>query len=114
MKHILLIFALALITMGVGCGGIPPQVPVRPPIALLFTNYKAPLITNCDATDFGTKKGSASTRAFALSYFHFGWGDADVRTAAKDGNITNVKAADYEYVNVLWLWQQFTVIVYGD
>ncbi|MBM4084178.1 MAG: hypothetical protein FJ272_05260 [Planctomycetes bacterium] len=116
MKHILLIFALLLIVMGIG-GCAAPDVPIRPPIASIYTHYKAPLVTDYSATDFGAKKGKASTTYVFIPWpiwVDFAWKDATFREAAKEANITNVKAADYEYVNVFWLYQELTVQVYGD
>jgi hypothetical protein len=46
--------------------------------------------------------------------FLFGWGDASIEQAMKNGGITQIKHMDYRLFNVLGIFQQFTTIVRGD
>ena len=41
------------------------------------------------------------------------WGDASAEAAAKDGGITIIEHVDYEYMNILFIYQRFTTIAHG-
>ena len=93
---------------------------VVPPGGMLYANYKAPLTSNHDGspTGSGVSKTSSSHTKFlwiplnaALSV---SWDDAAIAQIAKDAGMSSVSYADYEYFNVLWIWQTFTVHVYGS
>jgi hypothetical protein len=125
MKGILLLVAgVSLMACSVGCatgrstmtgkpGGDVFEGPVIPPWAIIFSHVKAPLKTVANGSDFGTKVGTAKTGYFNY-YVDFAWGEMAIREAAKNGNITQVKAADYDWLNVLGIYQEVTVRVYGD
>ena len=116
MQKALLILAALLVVNGlIGCAG--PRAPVVPPIAFVYTSYKAPLMTHYAGSDLGTKKGTAKCQYILQPFFipfDVSWGDGAIRQAAKDGGITTVKGADYEYMSVLGIYQEFTVYAYGD
>jgi hypothetical protein len=57
------------------------------------------------------KVGKSSTTSIL---FLFAWGDASVAAAARDGGITTIRHADYEYLNVIGLYTSFTTVVRGD
>ncbi len=69
-------------------------------------------------TSFGTKKGTAQVqyiRDILITGLPLAsWGSASIQDAARDGGITHVRHADYEVMNVLGLYVEFTTIVYGD
>jgi hypothetical protein len=93
------------------------SAPVQPPRGLLFTNQQAPLMTDFDETRLGPKHGKASVRYFRDPLFtglDFAWDDACLRAAAKNGNITTVRHADYEFLSILGIFARFTVHAYGD
>ena len=125
MKGILLLVAgVSLMVCSVGCasgrstmtgksGGNIYQGPVVPPWAIIYSHVKAPLKTVANGSDFGSKVGTASTGYFHF-YVDFAWGEMAIREAAKNANITQVKAVDYDWLNVLGIYQQVTVYVYGD
>jgi hypothetical protein len=92
----------------VGCGVVAPVVP---PIAAVYTSVNAPLDTDLQDTKLGPKKGEASCMSI-LGLVAVG--DASIREAAKNGGITTIQSADYNYVNVLGVYQEFTTIVYGE
>ena len=115
MKRYLLIFAILGVVMGLsGCF----STPVRPPGGLLYTHYKAPLETDYEGQGFGTREGKASTQYLLIPLIFvnpdFAWDDAALHRAAQSGGITTIKAADYEYLSVLGIYQKFTVVAYGD
>ena len=93
--------------------------PVQPPGGGLFTWVKAPLETNFSATPVGSKVGTSETRYLYVpnGYYvplSFAWGDAAIEAAAADGLITKIHYADYEYLNILGVYNQVTIRVYGD
>lgn len=87
------------------------EAPVVPPTGLAFTSTRAPLDTDFDATQLGALTGQAST---SVILGLVSWGDASIQAAAEQGGIITIRHADYQYDNILFLWQHFTVIVYGD
>ena len=94
-----------------GCASF--NAPVVPPTALIYTDYKVPLMTKFSGTEIGPKIGMAKTH-YLYIYLNFAWGDASIEEAAKKGNITKVNAADYEFMNVLGIYNELTVWVYGE
>jgi len=92
-----------------GCGSY--RAPVVPPVALIYSNVKAPMDTDMDAQPLGAKTGRASTEQI-LSLF--AWGDASIQAAAANGNITKINHADYHYKNILGVYSKFTTVVTGD
>ena len=93
-----------------GCAGIA-WTPVIPPAGFIYTQYKAPLDVDFDATPVPMKKGTASTMC-VLGLVAVG--DASARAAAQDGGITRIEHADYDTLNVLGVYSKFTIIVYGE
>jgi hypothetical protein len=90
--------------------------PVRPPAGLLYTQLRAPITTDFEDTRVGTKRG-ISTAYWVWEPFlgtNFGWGAADVEEAARAGGIQEVTHLDYEMTVVLFLFQRFRVIAYGE
>jgi predicted small lipoprotein YifL len=106
---ILLLCVVAFMVAGLaGCGVVAPVVP---PLAAVYTSVSAPLDTDLQETKLGPKKGEASCMSI-LGLVAVG--DASIREAAKNGGITTIQAADYKFVNVLGVYQEFTTIVYGE
>lgn len=85
--------------------------PVVPAVAGVYTNTKAPMDINYDETELGSKIGKASTTTILGLV---GWGDASAAAAAEDGGITIIRHADYEFLNVFFVYQSFTTVVRGD
>lgn len=101
---------LALALGGLGCAGVY-QAPVMPPGGA-FTNVNAPLDTDVEpSTMEGSKRGEASTHNILGLV---AWGDASIAEAARDGEIQSVEHADYEFLNVLGIYSQFTTVVEGE
>ena len=90
------------------------SAPIKPPAGAIYTNFKAPLQTDFDETKISSKTGIASTNYLALWYFTFSWGDAEVEEAARNGQLKQVNYVDYEYLNVLGIYNQFSVIAHGE
>lgn len=93
--------------------------PVRPPGGALFTWVSAPVDTNFSQTPVGSKTGTSETRYLYIPNgnslpLSFAWGDARIAEAAADAGITTVHYADYEFLNILGVYNQLTVRVSGD
>ena len=105
-----LIACCALAALGFGLTGCL-RAPVVPPIGTVFSELKAPLDIDYDPTTIGAKRGTAeSTSILGL----VATGDAGAAAAANQGGITKIHHADYEYFNVLGVFQRYTTVVYGE
>lgn len=109
MKRSLAVLVLAFwLVPASGC----QLAPVVPPIGILFNNTEAPLDVDFDETQLGSKVGKASTTSVL---WLFAWGDASTAAAARDGGITTIRHADYEFLNVfLGIYASYTTVVRGD
>ena len=104
MKTLLLVAALCLAIGGVGC----IAAPVVPPLGVVYSDVDAPISLK---GQFGSRTG----RAHVVSLLGLvSTGDGSVRAAARNGNIRDVKHVDYEFYNVLGLYQRYTTVAYGD
>lgn len=99
----------ALLGVSTGCAFY--SAPVVPPVAGVFSNIEAPLDVDMDPTELGTKVGRSSASNI-LSLISFG--DASIAGAAQRGGIQTIRHADYEYFNILGVYQRFTTVVHGD
>jgi hypothetical protein len=70
------------------------------------------LSINGDIKDFGSKVGRATNKTY-LGLVSLG--DISIKKAARNGGIKTVKHVDYAYENAgLFMYQETTIIVYGD
>lgn len=104
-----------------GCAGLVPyNAPVKPPRGALFINFKAPLTTNVNRTpcDPGLLRTSHEENAFFWEFIFtgltFSWDDAGIAQIAQSAGIEQVAYADYEVMNILGIYAEFTVHVYGQ
>ena len=104
MKKLWIALAAGLVLSLGGC----IAAPVVPPLGILYTNIEAPLAPKGEV---GSKRGTASVKA-VLGLFS--WGNGSVRQAAANGNIHEVKLVDYEFKNVIGVYQRYTTVVYGE
>jgi hypothetical protein len=123
----------AVLLTAVGCGvpgprvfgplssGLDGKLPVRPTFAAVQM-YKAPLQVEAIGQKLGPKVGKAKVQGILIGGLLFfagvppilAWGDASVAAAAKNGGITQVQHLDYEILNILGIYVEFTVIAYGS
>jgi hypothetical protein len=111
---------LALLTgalLASGC--VAFDAPVKVPGGLLYQHTRAPLQTDVEGLDLGTRSGSAKTRYIRVMLpwpadFTIAWEDASIAAAARDGGIETVKHVDYEVLSILRTYVELTVHVYGD
>ena len=103
-------FSLVVIT---GCTS--QMVEFAPPPGFLFTNYKAPLLIDYQETPVENQKGSASAQYFQEPFFglNFSWDDCSVKQASREGQITKVGTADYEFFSLLGIYARTSVHVYS-
>lgn len=110
MRITLVVACVVSLAVCTGCAGIA-RAPVVPAAGFIYTDTHAPLDIEYDNTDLGAKSGQASSvNILGLVAI----GDASIGAAAKDGNITVVKHADYQNFRVLGVYSRFTITVYGD
>ena len=109
MKHaLLLLFAVVVVVASVGCY----STPVMPPAGWIVSNYKAPLSADNQGVEAGGAKEGMATVECYLALVSIG--DCSIEEAVKEEGITDISYVDYEYFNVLGVYQRFTVIVHGD
>jgi hypothetical protein len=101
--------ALCVVAGGLGSGCM--VAPVVPPIGIVYTGMTAPLDTDLAATELGSKQGKSQSTTIL---FLVAWGDASTAAAARSASITKIRHADYEYTNVLGIYQSYTTVIYGD
>ena len=115
MKRLLLTTLIAAALAAPGC--VRYSAPVMPPRGLI-SHYKAPLTTDFDATEIGSKVGTVSTSYLRIPTpwvdLDFAWSQADVAAAARNGGITTVTCVDYEYLSILGVVGKFTLIAHGN
>jgi hypothetical protein len=104
MKKLSLVLAACAALSMIGC----IAAPVVPPLGIIYTNIDAPLAPKGEV---GSKRGVSHVTAFLGL---FSTGDGSVRQAAANGNISNVQLVDYEFTNVLGIYQRYTTVVYGN
>ena len=109
MRKLIVLLLLPLLLLA-GC--TYHRTPVKPPRGLIFSEYRAPLSVDLEgkARANPSKVGTAQSRAL----LGFAWENCDVKTAAANGGITTIHYADYEVLNVLMIYSEFTVMVYGE
>jgi len=106
-KYVFSALAALVILSLTGC----VRAPFVPPQGVGFSQTTAPLDLDYDNTQLaGTKQGTASVMNI-LGLISVG--DASSKTAAENGGISTIVHADYQHFNVLGVFQQTTVIVYG-
>ncbi len=101
------IIALAL-SLAFGVAGCL-SAPFQPPGGVVSVTT-APLSTEGN-WDVGSRKGEASSFSVLGLYAS---GDCSIATAARNGGLKKIGHVDYEYLNIIGIWQKATVIVYGE
>jgi len=103
------LIAIAASSVLTGC--YTYSAPVIPPQGYAFTNISAPLDTQVEGTRVGSRTGKAHSVAI-LGLFAFG--DASVEAAAQEGDLSQVDHLDYEFLNILGVYQKFTTVATGS
>jgi hypothetical protein len=108
----LLPFVLFVAVLFFSTGCITYSAPVMPPQGLLFSSIEAPLDANADSTSFADEKRGEASSIAVLGLFAFG--DASLNTAVRNGGLSTVNHVDYSYRNILFFFQEFTIVAYGE
>ena len=96
---------LALAVLFGGC----VIAPFQPPMGVVSV-VKAPL-----STEGNFNASSKSGEASVVSILGIvSTGDCSIDAAAKDGGLNKVNHLDYDYMNILGIYQKATVIAYGE
>ena len=107
MRHVLFTLVLC-VSLGLLQGCL--RAPVVPPIGVAFSEFNAPLDHDFDETAVSQRKGvSESISILGLVAL----GDASTAAAAKQGGLSRIDHADYEYYNVVGVYQRYRTVVYG-
>ena len=110
MRVLICLAVLALMVTTVGCIQAPCGV-VRPGIAILYADYKAPIDGDADPTMKAPKVGEAYVENI-IGLIQIG--DASIEAAAKAGQIRKIHYVDYHYKSILGVYVKFTTLVYGE
>lgn len=89
------------------------QAPVVPPTGIIYSGVQAPL----DYENAESQVAPSLKEGRASSHNILGlvaYGDSSLEAAAAQGNITTAHTADYDYFNVLFVYQRYTTIVRGE
>jgi hypothetical protein len=115
--------ALALVPVAAACAA-GYGADVVPPGGAIFAQIKAPLTSNASGcpTGAGVAKTSSSQTKFLqilkiplnFAGVSFSWDDAAIEKIAREAGMSSVSYADYEFLNVLGIWETLTVTVYGN
>ncbi|MFC1736864.1 TRL domain-containing protein [Candidatus Hydrogenedentota bacterium] len=128
---IVLAIILALAANGCFSTHYSPVKPYPPAIQLptpapelsfqLYRHVRAPLTVDFDDTPTGTKHGKSSGSVYldlilldSSGHQTVVGGDCNIENAAKNGEISEVFYAEYEYFNLLGLFARYSVHVYGE
>lgn len=109
MRPLALLALLGLMLSATGCSYY--SAPVMPPGGLFYTNIQAPVDTDVQSNPVGAKVGSSSSSSI-LGLFAFG--DASLASAVQNGGLTKVDHVDYEFFNLLFIYQKFTINAHGE
>lgn len=87
------------------------RTPVMPPPGYGFTGYAVPVDTTFHDTQATGREGHSSVKNF---FGLFGWGDASVTAAARNGGLTTVDQIDCKVTFILFgLYSEYETIVTG-
>ncbi|MBI4577272.1 MAG: hypothetical protein HY722_13520 [Planctomycetes bacterium] len=99
--------ALALLAVAAqGCA----ISPVIAPTGVLYSSYRAPIDVDFMDTAVSDKMGSSAAHC-VLGLVS--WGDASAYAAARNGGLSTIEDAEYDYLNVLFVYQRYTLVVRG-
>ena len=110
MKYLKMTVAAALVMLMTGCAGVV-FAPKGATQGMLFAENNSNVMVDDDEQATFSKSGESCAKSI------LGWvtiGDASVSTAAKKANITNVGVVDNHFFNVLGIYAEFCIQVWGN
>lgn len=84
--------------------------PVIPPTGVIYSQYRAPIDVDYSDTAVSDRVGSSAAHC-VLGLVS--WGDASAYAAARNGGLSTIEDAEYDYLNVLFVYQRYTLVVRG-
>ncbi len=113
---------LVAVAGSTGCGlRALPNVPVRPPLGLIYSDVTAPLdyeVSGQPSPEVDKLKESRSmTRYVAVPFYDYisaAWGEAAIKRTADSQGITVIHYVDYRYRTILGIYAEFELIVRGE
>jgi hypothetical protein len=90
----------------VGCGVMPDTAVMAP----LVLHQKNPVAVGNTTEVQAEKTGTARAQGILI----FSYGDASIKKAMQDGNITQIHHVDSETLNVLGIYSEYIVKVHGE
>ena len=103
--------ACAIMACASGCAG-NFTAPVKPPVAFVFTNVRAPMSIDFNPQTAVARKSGQTSVHCILGLFS--WGDGSAVAAAANGRLTTINYLDYEFLNVLGVYSRFTTFAHGN
>ena len=97
-----IVAVLALVLLGAGCTA-----------GILYQHTVEPLTINHQMTPAAGTRGESDIKHIQFSYFGIMWGDTALGDIAREKGLQELYFADLEYLNVLLIWHQYTVHLYG-
>lgn len=85
--------------------------PFEPPMGMIFSDVKAPLMVDYDKAQVSPKSGRAESVCILGLVTT---GDNSIQAAAAQGGIQTIEHVDYQYFNVIGVYQKTTVVVFGQ
>jgi len=104
MRTTAIVLTLAAVITLSGC-----VIPATPVYGGLFTETKGP-VTGVDNSVGQTKVGKAEAQGIII----VGTGDASIKAAMENGDITKIHHVDHETFSVLGVYARYTTVVYGE
>ncbi|NTW59186.1 MAG: hypothetical protein HGB21_10840 [Nitrospirae bacterium] len=80
---------------------------------ILYTRTVEPLTLNHLTTPVAGAEGVNDIKHIQLPYVGITWGDISFGAVAKEKGLQELYYADLESLNVLSIWRQYTVHLYG-
>ncbi len=92
--------------------------PIIPPCGIIYTRIKAPCSTKYKETRVGEKRPYwTSFTEYVYEPFYgtsWAWGDASIQKIAELNKLKNIDYVDYEYLNVLGIYQLLIIMPRGQ
>lgn len=106
MKKMLVFFIMSIFIGSLLVGCMPVKTPV---MGVLFTDVKA---NDSPTSNVGMKKTGNAKCISVLGLVAVG--DCSIEAAMKNGGITKIHHVDYNAKNILGIYAEYTVDVYGE
>ncbi|MCP4114610.1 MAG: hypothetical protein GY737_04270 [Desulfobacteraceae bacterium] len=83
------------------------------PTGILYTHITKPLDTNMSQTPSGVNSAEGDIKHLTIYNISVLWDSNAIGDIAKNSGLETVYYADLEELNVLGVWKQYTIHIYG-